>query len=289
MRFARTGAGLLLILLLLCLPSEAKHHKTKLTGTLTRVMAMGGESTGWAIQFEPEATIEGKQVASIEVEDHNLKQLERLENKRVKATGKITHKQGVEMGERTILVVSSMKESPGGTAPASGQTAPLSLSGTDWLLEDLGGRGVIDNVQATLSFPESGRVAGNGSCNRIFGPAEISGDKIKLGPLASSRMACPEAVMNQEMKYMEALQSAERFEWKEPYLLVYCKGSDKPLRFTRMPPKLHPGATLIAETGSFPPNFDRQFNNRNAKSCLTDRGVRTNSTSAVKSSCLPIC
>ncbi len=40
--------------------------------------------------------------------------------------------------------------------------------------------------------------------------------------------------MNQESKYLEALQAAERFEWKDPYLLIYCKGFEKPLRFTRM-------------------------------------------------------
>jgi heat shock protein HslJ len=50
-------------------------------------------------------------------------------------------------------------------------------------------------------------------------------------------MACPEAVMNQEMKYLAALQTAERFEWKDPYLLIYCKGFGKPLRFTRQSPR----------------------------------------------------
>jgi hypothetical protein len=49
-------------------------------------------------------------------------------------------------------------------------------------------------------------------------------------------MMRPEAVMNQEMKYLNALQAAERFEWNDPYLLIYCKGFEKPLRFTRMTP-----------------------------------------------------
>jgi len=47
-------------------------------------------------------------------------------------------------------------------------------------------------------------------------------------------MSCPEAVMSQETKYLDALQAAERFEWKDPFLLIYCKGLEKPLRFTRM-------------------------------------------------------
>jgi heat shock protein HslJ len=114
------------------------------------------------------------------------------------------------------------------------KTAAFSLTGSEWLLEDLGGSGVIDNAQATLSFPEAGKVAGRGSCNRFFGPAQVSGDAVKMGPLGSTRMACAEAVMNQETKYLNALQAAERFEWKDLYLLIYCKGLEKPLRFTRM-------------------------------------------------------
>lgn len=131
---------------------------------------------------------------------------------------------GVETGAQPFIEVSSIKE----------VGDPFSLSGSAWLLEDLGGHGVIDNVQATLTFPETGKIAGNGSCNRFFGPSERSGDHLKIGPLGSTRMACPEAVMKQETKYLAALQAANHFEWKNPYLLVYCKGWEKPLRFTRL-------------------------------------------------------
>jgi hypothetical protein len=49
-----------------------------------------------------------------------------------------------------------------------------------------------------------------------------------------------EAVMNQETKYLQMLQAAERFEWKDPYLLIYCRDFEKPLRFTRMSNKSAP-------------------------------------------------
>jgi heat shock protein HslJ len=106
----------------------------------------------------------------------------------------------VETGERLVLVVSSMKEVKATSQPKSAKSAAFDLTGTEWLLEDLGGAGVMDNIQTTLTFPEAGKIAGNGSCNRFFGPAEISGSAIKLGPLGSTRMACPEAVMNQERR-----------------------------------------------------------------------------------------
>jgi heat shock protein HslJ len=59
-----------------------------------------------------------------------------------------------------------------------------------------------------------------------------------LGPLGSTRMACPQAVMNQETKYLKALQAAERLERKEQYLLIYSKNAPKPLRFSRLPQRL---------------------------------------------------
>lgn len=62
-----------------------------------------------------------------------------------------------------------------------------SLVGTRWRLEDLGGAGVRDRVEATLEFPDAGKVAGGGSCNRFFGSAETSGDSIKLGLLGSTQ------------------------------------------------------------------------------------------------------
>lgn len=43
-------------------------------------------------------------------------------------------------------------------------------------------------------------------------------------------MACAEAVMNQETKYLKALQDAERFSVEETTLLVYAKGLEKPLQ-----------------------------------------------------------
>ena len=126
---------------------------------------------------------------------------------------------------------------PAQTAAKQGETmtapAAQSLLGTEWLLEDLGGRGVLDRVEATLAFPEAGRVTGNGSCNRFTGSVEIGGGTIRFWQVASTRRACVPAVMDQEAKYLKALEGAERFAMEGPWLLIYSKGLEKPLRFTR--------------------------------------------------------
>jgi len=226
--------GLMLAILGGHLQAQTPEQQKTVTGKLGRVMAIGGESTGWAIQLDSEMTIDDKRVDSLEVDYANRERLQKLADKHVKATGALSRRHGVETGERLVLVVSSMKEVKATSESESANKIPFNLTGTQWLLEDLGGAGVIDNIQSTLTFPEAGKTAGNGSCNRFFGPAEIIGSAIKLGPLGSTRMACPMAVMNQEAKYIDALQAAERFEWKAPYLLIYCKGFEKPLRFRRM-------------------------------------------------------
>jgi heat shock protein HslJ len=234
MPVARLSTALMLVLFCVCSQGQERAQKITVTGKLSRTMAIGGESTGWAIQLESEATIDGQQVSSIEVDYPKTGKLEKLDSKRVTATGSISHRPGVETGGRPVLVVSSINEAKAAIQPVPAKTVSFSLLGSDWLLEDLSGSRVVGSIQATLSFPEHGKVAGNGSCNRFFGSAEISGDAIKLGPLASSRMACPQAVMNQESEYLGALQAAERFGWKDPYLLIYCKDFEKPLRFTRI-------------------------------------------------------
>jgi heat shock protein HslJ len=238
MRIVRITIGLTLALFCICFEAIPQEQKITVTGKLIRALAIGGESTGWAIQLDSEISIDGKQVNSIEVDSNEMKKLAKVENKRITATGSLSHRHGVETGERSILHLSSISEVKAKPAPA----AAFDLAGSEWLLEDLGGSGVIDNVQATLAFPEAGKVSGNGSCNRFFGPAALSGNVVKLGPLGAARMACPEAVMNQETKYLNALQTAGRFEWTGSYLLLHCKGFEKPLRFTRKeasPPAAH--------------------------------------------------
>lgn len=237
MRCARFGACLLLVFSFTCFESQPQAQKTTVVGKLSRIMAIGGESTGWAIELESRATIAGKALNSIQISYSDLAKLEQLENKQVVATGNVTRRQGVETGEQLVLEVSSIREAKTTASPTHSSASAFSLAGSEWRLADLNGNQVLDHVQATLAFPEPGKVAGSGSCNRFFGTAEIDAPAIKLGPLASTRMACPDAVMNQETRYLAALQSAKHFEWKDPYLVVYCKGFEKPLRFKRMAEK----------------------------------------------------
>jgi len=107
MRFARITACF--FLLLLAFPLHAQTKKITVLGTLTRVMAIGAETSGWSIELNPVLTIDGHQLSSLEVKSSDPKKLEKLENQTVKATGKLTYTTGVETGQRPILNLSSIK------------------------------------------------------------------------------------------------------------------------------------------------------------------------------------
>jgi len=58
---------------------------------------------------------------------------------------------------------------------------------------------------------------------------------IKMGALASTRMACMDNnISQQEDTYLKALQAATHFSYQYPYLFIYAEGFEQPLRFTRV-------------------------------------------------------
>jgi hypothetical protein len=86
-------------MVLLCI--TAQGQEMTVTGKLVRVMAVGGESTGRAIERES---------SRIEMDFRVRIQFEELANKTVSATGTLSRRHGVETGDRSVLEISSMKE-----------------------------------------------------------------------------------------------------------------------------------------------------------------------------------
>ena len=73
-------------------------------------MAIGAESTGWMVQVDSETIIDGKPISSIEVSDiRKPKQLEELDNKRVKIAGKVLYRHGVETGVQPYVEITTIK------------------------------------------------------------------------------------------------------------------------------------------------------------------------------------
>ena len=112
--------------------------------------------------------------------------------------------------------------------------SPKSLGGAPWLLEDLAGRGVIDNSHTTLQFLADGKVTGSGGCNRYSGKVTLKGTQITFTPMASTMMACAPALMDQETRFFDALTKSDTVSIdKTGALLIGVKGEAKPLLFRK--------------------------------------------------------
>jgi putative lipoprotein len=105
--------------------------------------------------------------------------------------------------------------------------------GQEWLAEDIGGRGVVDNVRTAIMIDAGGDVAGSGGCNRLRGVAQTDGSSLTFGTMATTRMMCPPAVMDQEGKFLRALDLTREFRLDGPYLKFLDRDGAELVRFTR--------------------------------------------------------
>ena len=72
--------------------------------------------------------------------------------------------------------------------------------------------GPIDGTDPTLEFADDGTLSVDTGCNTGSGGWELDGDRITIGPLATTQRACdaPEGVMQQEADLTAALEASAR-------------------------------------------------------------------------------
>ena len=85
------------------------------------------------------------------------------------------------------------------------------LAGSEWRPGKLGELVSPDTGNVFVRFETDGRLTGHAGCNHFFGPYEITGDRIAIGPLGATRMACPGPVMELETAFLSALETAHGF------------------------------------------------------------------------------
>jgi heat shock protein HslJ len=86
------------------------------------------------------------------------------------------------------------------------------LKGTSWQLMTLGGSALIPGSEINAFF-EEGQVGGSAGCNSYGGSYQVSGDKLTIGEIVQTEMACldPPGVMEQEQEYLQLLGQARSF------------------------------------------------------------------------------
>jgi len=78
-----------------------------------------------------------------------------------------------------------------------------------------------------------GRIAGRGGCNQYTGKLTEDGQRIRIGPIAATRMACtePPDVMRREQTFLSMLERAERVEREGTRLILVLPGGRERLVF----------------------------------------------------------
>lgn len=106
-----------------------------------------------------------------------------------------------------LVPASALPQAPDCSAAHRERLAQAATLAGRWLAEDIRG-GVIDRVQTMIEITIDGVITGSGGCNRISGRAVVSGQTIGFGRLVSTKMACTPAVMQQEQRFLRALEDA---------------------------------------------------------------------------------
>ncbi|QXI31620.1 META domain-containing protein [Pseudomonas vanderleydeniana] len=99
-----------------------------------------------------------------------------------------------------------------------------------YVLEWIGERPLIDNSHLTVTLGEDGRAYGNGGCNHWFAPYTLDGDSLSFGKVGSTRKLCAPALMEQEKRFLQALENVQRWDISPVEQVRFWPAQGQPLR-----------------------------------------------------------
>lgn len=112
------------------------------------------------------------------------------------------------------------------TGSAHSALAAFKLENSSWLLHgiDLGDFWIdpAEGAMADLHF-ENGEVTGSTGCNSFHGRYWQGGRDVGFSELGTTRMMCPDELMEQERIILEGLESATHFDFDEHILSIRTK------------------------------------------------------------------
>lgn len=86
------------------------------------------------------------------------------------------------------------------------------LAGTVWVAVECLGQKPAVGTTLTLAF-ETGQVRGSSGCNTYFGSYRVSGSRIEMDQLASTKIACQgPGVMQQEGAFLASLGEVDTYQ-----------------------------------------------------------------------------
>jgi heat shock protein HslJ len=114
-----------------------------------------------------------------------------------------------------------------------GEPASL-LQGAEWAVVEIGGAPLIAGSKVTLDFAPDGRLSGHSSCNRFTSAYTLSGEGLAISKAAGTRMMCEAALMDQERRFIEALDAVRNFSIASDGALLLNTGNGQTVKARRL-------------------------------------------------------
>ena len=128
-------------------------------------------------------------------------------------------------GIEEVLIVDEFRKVSGDTQCPEG--SPVAVLETEWFLQEITGESFAegtDVARARIMLHADGKISGSNGCNRLMGGFEIRGERLTFGPIASTRMACPDDYMKLEATFDKVLSHVQGWQLKDGKMLLL--GSD---------------------------------------------------------------
>jgi heat shock protein HslJ len=111
-----------------------------------------------------------------------------------------------------------------------------SLEG-QWQIADLNGGGAVAGSELLFDPGDqnTSRLSGTAGCNRITGGWKQDGATLKLGPFASTMMACPEPAMEVERRVVALLEAVTSVTYTADGAAILATADGRKLQLTRKP------------------------------------------------------
>lgn len=145
--------------------------------------------------------------------------------------------------ENGKLVLADEAGNPLLTYANAAEPTAVPLTDTVWLLNSytVGNdavTSVINGSRLTLLFGPDGALSGHAGCNGFGGSYTVDGDKVSIGEIASTLMACADdALMQQETAYHAALQTVASYQIEGDTLQLLDANGNLVLAFIAEPAK----------------------------------------------------
>lgn len=94
----------------------------------------------------------------------------------------------------------------------SQQGSEADLTASVWGLSTLNDQPLVPGTSISAQFTSDGKIGGSAGCNQYNGTYTTSGNKLQVAaPLATTMMACPQEIMDQETTYLAALGEVKTY------------------------------------------------------------------------------